>query len=241
MIRETTHINWFLLISLFCWMSGIAVFIALFGYMQYLKVRKELNLRDFLKSRLFKTGTGTGIALIILGIVLIFFKLPSPKLITSRIDFFKNDFLACPLMNNFVSFPPSQLKMDPHNKSHVFNNEKIKDNTMVLFWDGNIQTPFIRFNKGSYRLTFEAKGSKAEDEYSKLKIEFETPDKNRYLVSDFHRYVELYKRMKRYYLYFDIDAETIGRIRNTYYNDLYVPEKRKGRDVWIRNVTITRR
>ena len=126
--------------------------------------------------------------------------------------------------------------MDAHNKNHILNNEKMKNNTMVLFWDGYIRTPFLHFKKGNYMIEFQAKGSKAEEEYSRIKVEFETPDKNNYLVTKAEHYFELTDKMEPYRMSIQTPADTIGRIRITYFNDLYLPETKEGRDVWIRNL-----
>jgi hypothetical protein len=115
----------------------------------------------------------------------------------------------------------------------------MKDNTMVLFWDGFIHTPFIRFKKGDYKLEFEAKGSRAKDECAKIKVEFAVPDENNYLITRTVKYIELTGVMKRYRIDFKTGTDTPGKIRITYFNDLYVPEVKEGRDVWLKNLTIS--
>jgi hypothetical protein len=115
----------------------------------------------------------------------------------------------------------------------------MKDNTMALLWDGYIQTPFIEFKKGDYVMEFQAKGSGAKEEFSKLKIEFEIPDKNNYLCTTASIYIELTGKMETYPMDFQTTANTMGRIRITYFNDIYIPETGEGRDVWIREIMIS--
>lgn len=235
-MTETIQINWLLLIAPFLWILGIAVIVFLLGLMEFSKVSKGISRADFLKRRLFKAGLLVSAGLIIGGLVLNLVSLPSDKFIAVKLETHSRDrFQVVP---DRLSFAPGALLMDGHNKSHLLNNEGMKDNTMVLFWDGYIRTPFLRFKPGGYRIEFRAKGSKAEDEFSKIKVEFEVPDENNYLVTNRVKYIELTSRMADYAMDFQSETDTIGRVRLTYFNDLYLPEIKKGRDVWLRDVNV---
>jgi hypothetical protein len=239
MIEEIIKINWLLLLAPFLSALGFAAFIFILSAMEYFKISSALKRVDFFKGKFFKYGAWISVGLIIAGIILFQFKIPSNKLIVVKVVEEKKDTaIHWPLNNTEFSFLPSDLTIDAHNKSHKMNNEDMIDNTISLFWDGFIQTPFIMFDKGAYMVEFQAKGTKAEDEYSKIKVEFESPDKNNYLVAKTILYFEMTKKMEPYRMQFEIRDTTIGRIRITYFNDLFVPETGKGRDVWIKGFNI---
>jgi hypothetical protein len=235
---ETIQINWLLLVAPFLWILGIAVFVALVGVMHFSRVITAMKYRDFINKTFARIGCLVGAGLIISGFLLNYAKIPSHQLIVVKIDKQKLTPLRTIATETPILFLPKELKMNPQNKNHILNNEKMIENTMVLFWDGYIQTPFIEFKKGDYAIEFQAKGSRAENEFSKLKIEFEIPDKNNYMCTTASTYIELTGNMKIYRMDFQTTTKTLGRIRITYFNDLYIPETGKGRDVWIKEVKI---
>jgi len=237
-MTETIYINWLLLAAPFLWMLGLAVFVALAGLMYFSRVAAALKYRDFIKKSLTRIGCLVGAGLIIGGFLLNYAKIPSRQLIVVKIDKQKLPPLKSISVETPILFSPKQLIMNLQNKNHILNNEKMKDNTMVLLWDGFIQTPFIEFKRGDYVLEFQARGSGAKGEFSKLKIEFEIPDKNNYLCTTVGTYIELTGEMKTFRMDFQAAANTMGRIRITYFNDIYIPETKAGRDVWIREVKI---
>ena len=238
-MNEKIQINWLLLVSPFLWTLGSAVIVALLGHMQFLNASAGIKCRDFIKKPLFRKGVLIGICLIISGFLLNFARIPSDKLIAVKLEQQKPGLHPLKTLDaGSLYFPPQVLEIDAHNKSHILNNEKMKNNTMVMFWDGYIRTPFLHFKKGNYTIEFQAKGSKAEDEYSQIKVEFEIPDKNNYLVTEKVLYFELTDKMQTYHMSVQSPADTIGRFRITYFNDLYLPKTKEGRDVWIRNLMI---
>jgi hypothetical protein len=235
---ELIQINWLLLVAPFLWILGVAVFVALAGLMYYSRVEAALKCRDFIKQPFTRLGLLVGAGLIISGFLLNYAKLPSPQLIVVKIDKQKLAPIVSISTDASLLFSPKQLKMNPQNKSHILNNEKMKDNTMALLWDGYIQTPFIEFKKGDYAIEFQAKGSGANEEFARLKIEFEIPDANNYLRTRASTYIELTGKMETYRMNFHTTTQTIGRIRITYFNDIYIPETGEGRDVWIKDLEI---
>jgi hypothetical protein len=236
-MTETIQINWLLLLSPFLWVLGISVIVALLGLMEFLGTKKEIKRLDFLKKPLARTSFVIGMGLIILGLLLDYARLPSKKLILVKL-LEQNSISMKNISVDPIHFAPQELKMDSHNKSHVLNNQKMIDNTMVLFWDGYIETPFIQFKKGDYIFKFLARGSKAEQEFSKIKVEFELPDNNNYLKTTVTKYIECTGKMQPYQLNFKTNVDTIGRIRISYFNDIYIPETNKGRDVWMKYLNI---
>lgn len=236
---ETIQINWLLLIAPFLWVLATAIVIALLGLMKFFKTSKGMKPGEFIKKPLFKIGIIVSAGLIIAGLILSLFRIPSDNLIAVKVkERERGSRFKCAAMEELLSFSPGELKMNRQNKTHRLNNEGMKDNTMVLFWDGFIRTPFIQFKPGDYRVEFRARGSKAKEEYSKVKIEFEISGEKDYLVTQKVKYIELSGRMADYGMDFQVKTGTIGRIRVIYFNDLYVPETREGRDVWLRDIKI---
>ena len=147
-MTETIHINWLLLAAPFLWILGMAVFVALAGLMHFPRVSTALKYRDFIKKPFTRIGCLVGAGLIISGFLLNYAKIPSLQLIVVKIDKQKLPPLRSISFEAPILFSPKQLKMNLQNKNHILNNEKMKDNTMALLWDGYIQTPFIEFKKG---------------------------------------------------------------------------------------------
>lgn len=238
---ETVKINWLLLLSPLLWALGIAAAFTLLAMWFFEKRTSGTGFRVFFTSLQVKNWLKVSTALVITGLLLGFFKLPSSRLIAVKVDNPGNKEFK-PVTLQGVHFLPSHLEINAKNKNHVLNNEKMRDNTMVLLWDGYIRSPFLRYPLGDYSFEFEAKGSRAKGEFSALKIELEAPDQNGFLSNRYIWYTALTAKMKTYRLPFPIrDTGVItARIRLTYFNDLYVPETKQGRDVWIKNIRILR-
>jgi hypothetical protein len=237
-MAETIHINWLVLVAPFLWILGVAVFVALAVAMHFSRVPTKLKYRDFIKKPFPRLGFLVGAGLIISGFLINYAKIPSHQLIVVKIDKQKSPPLRSISTEAPILFLPKELKMNTQNKKHILNNEKMKDNTMALLWDGYIQTPFIEFKKGDYTIEFQAKGSRAKEEFSKVKIEFEIPGKNNYLCTTASTYIELTGKVETYRMEFQTAVKTIGRIRITYFNDIFIPETGEGRDVWIKDPNI---
>jgi hypothetical protein len=235
---ETIHINWLLLAAPFLLLLGAGMLLALVGVMEFLNASRGVRRGDFLQRSVCKSVVIISLALVVIGVGLYQFRLPAGQLILVEIKEPETG-ARWEEINGSRLFLPHQLKMDGHNKSHVLNNKGMKDNTMAMFWDGYIRTPFLRFKKGGYAVEFLAKGSRAEGEYSRLKVEFESPGEHNYLVVRDAKYIELSSKMAGYRMDFNIPADTIGRVRITYFNDIYIPETKKGRDVWLKNLKIS--
>jgi len=236
-MNETIRINILLLASPFLIAIGIAISISLLSLMEFYRKTQKISRKDFTKTKLFVTGIRTGLIFILLGYLLFLFKIPSDKLIVPKLNRLTLENLKpWPTNETKIQFLPNDLIIDPHNKSHVMNNKEMKENTISLFWDGFIQTPYLVFQKGFYSFNFTAKGSNAEHEFSKIKVEFESQDKKNYLVTESTRYFELSGEMKTYSFLFSTNKTTTGRIRITYFNDLYLPETKQGRDTWVKDI-----
>jgi hypothetical protein len=224
-VTETVYINWLLLLAHFLWMLGAAVIVALVSVKVFQGLKKSMA----------KVGVWLGVGLVLIGLVLLLFKIPSPDLVVVKLECSS----AQPAnMEDTQVFLPQGLKMDPANKSHPINGKEMKDNTMVLLWDGYIRTPFFRFAEGGYAVGFNARGTRAKGAFAKIKVEFESPDENGYLVVRKRLYIELSGKMKPYRMAFNIVKETVGRVQITYFNDVHIEGTYKGRDVFIKDVAI---
>lgn len=245
-IYTIVKINWLILIAPFFSILGIAILLFLIALMEFKRRSCTIKPSIFIRQKFVKVSFWAAFGLILSGIVLFQFKLDSSNLIVEKISntyintYSQYQLVSYPVNSNDFVLPPSQLIIDDHNNTSPFNHEKMKEDTIVLFWDGFIQTPFITLSPGRYYVEFLAKGSRAEDEYPKLKIQFEIPNENLYLVTHAIRYIELTPRFKPYRLSFEVKQETNGRIQVAYFNDLYVADKRRGRDVWIKEFHISK-
>lgn len=237
-MMETIRINWLLLAAPLLWSLGIALFLALIGLMEFSKTTRNVNRKEFLKSTFCKTTAGVGIALVVGGLLLNFAQIPSHRFIAVKLEKPTSSSLITVSPGTPLAFSPNELKMDPKNRGHYLNNQGMKNNTMALFWDGFIRTPFLQFDKGNYRVQFQARGTEAENEYARIKIEFEIPGEKNYLVTKKIAYFELTDKMHMYEMDFQTETSVIGRIRITYFNDIYIPETKKGRDVWLKDIIL---
>jgi hypothetical protein len=224
---ETVQINWLLLASHFAWILGTAILLVLV-VLAFHKHRFPAKLIVISAS-----------ILIIGGIIFQLLFIPSPNLVMVKVVPKDPGTPFLPrISENLHCFNPNDLKMDPMNRSHPINGKERKDNLLTLFWDGHVSTSFITFPKGRYRATFQARGSDANHEFAKIKIEFESPDTHNIMVTRNRSYIELTQLMKHYNLEFICPGETVGRIRISYFNDFQVAGSHKGRDAWIKNICL---
>jgi len=231
-----------LLISNFLLVAGAAVLFTLLGIFIHryrIRTQRDEAVNGYFKASVFNYGVMVGIGLLLLGILSGFLQLPSQQLIVVRID---NPEAAenLPFMSAQQNFTPADLIMDLLNKSHRLNSRGAKDPQMKLFWDGNVRTAFFRYDVGTYTVSFNARGSKADNVFSRIKIEYESPDHNNFLVVRANRYIELSNKMHDYAMVFHTTGPSFGRVRISFFNDVYLPESREGRDVFIENVSISK-
>ncbi len=253
-IQETILINWVLVFSHFLWILGAAVITSVLAWHYFSAVkrnptrtsgngkRKYAGFMEFVKTPFIKKMLFFSVLLIICGLLINRFKIPHKKLIIAQVNQSQLPQLDWQVKKEPLHFPPSLLKMDGHNKGHTLNGRDMRNNTMMLFWDGFIQTPFLRFNEGDYQVKFRAKGTPAKKEFPQIKVEFEIPDKNGYLFTKRIIYFKLSPQMKTYNLKFNVPkSQTVfGRIRITYFNDLHIRGTKRGRDLWLKDVHFIR-
>lgn len=242
-MNETVYINWLLLISHFLWILGAAVMLASISIAIFVTHRqssgKAGTFKEYIKNPTFQWAVWCSALLLLLGVVLFQFKLPSQNLVAVKVTPIANGKALMVMDDIPISLAPGALNIDTQNKSHPLNNKKMKNDTISLFWDGFVSTPFMHYTKGVYRFDFNARGTKADNEFAKIKVEFEASDRFNYLKTRKKVYITLNNNMNRYSVSFPITQNTIGRVRITYFNDVQMADSLKGRDVWLQGISIT--
>ncbi|MCP4156068.1 MAG: hypothetical protein GY757_50580, partial [bacterium] len=121
------------------------------------------------------------------------------------------------------------------------NTTEIIAQTAALFFEGDIKTPLVKFKGGHYTLNFTARGSKAWDEYSILRVDYRELDENNYLLLKKSAYVNLTATMEHYQIPFQTTNTTqsaIGRLEISFVNDDLEPGGKKDRNAWVKEIKI---
>ena len=187
---------------------------------------------NFFSKRLFLIC----VILIVTGVLLNLFKMPSENLLVTKLS--NVDETKCIKMGEELAFSHKDLNLNRLNRKHKRNRTDIRDNTVVLFYDGYIKTPFIKFEEGYYVINFDARGSKAWEEFSILKIEFERLDPNHYLIAKKSKYIQLTRKVKPWSMEFWVEAPIIGRVKVSFVNDDLEPGGKRDRNAWVKNIKI---
>lgn len=238
-LLETIYINWLLLVAPFLSLVGVALMLALVALgFYFVPVFSHWPERlAFFKKTWVKRLWLVGLILMVAGPVIYTFKLDSPDLIVVKVAQPAPDATFLPVFSGHT-FATQELRIDPQNGAHKVNKKSMEPGPMVLYWDGYVRTPYLSLPEGSYIVTFLAAGSQAQDAFSKIKVEFQSPDKNNYLVTRKRLYFELTPKASLYHMLFHTTEDTIGRISITFFNDVYIPETKQGRDVWLDEISV---
>jgi hypothetical protein len=240
-MSELIKINWIVVVAGLLWITGLSLALAGFCRMAFLFLRDKKAMasggsrESFFSKRLFLISA----VLIVTGGVLNFFKMPSENLLVTKLV--NVDEATCIKMEEELAFLHKDLSLNRLNRKHKQNRTDVRDNTAVLFYDGYIKTPFIKFEKGYYVINFDAWGSKAWEEFSILKIEFETLDPNRYLTAKKSKYIQLTRKMKSWSMEFQVEAPIIGRVKVSFVNDDLEPGGKRDRNAWVKDIKIWKR
>ncbi|HLP57538.1 MAG TPA: hypothetical protein VK186_01855 [Candidatus Deferrimicrobium sp.] len=224
---EIVKINWILIVAHAGWLLGAAIILTLLAIMEFSRSPRQIPVKMF----------GVSFGLIVFGFLLLNFKIPTSKLLVSRITGLNEAGLSACV--NSLSFPVSDIKMDELNGRHERNSTDIVDNTLALFYDGFMVTPLVKFNPGEYMVEFKARGTKALDEYATVKVEFEKLE-GQYLIVKTHRFIILSKAMEKHGMKFPVENDGIGRIKITFVNDDLESGGKKDRNVWLKDISLTR-
>jgi hypothetical protein len=242
-MSELIKINWIAVVSGLLWITGLSLALAGFCRMEFLFLRhkKAMTLEDFRKDFFSKRLFLIFIVLIVVGGVLNLFKVPSENLLVTKLVNVDEAECINIMMEEKLAFLNKDLKLDPLNRKHKRNRSDIRDNTAVLFYDGYIKTPFIKFEAGYYVINFDARGSEAWEEFSILKIEFETLVPNHYLIAKSSIYIQLTSKMKPWSMGCQVEAPIIGRVKVSFVNDDLEPGGKRDRNAWIKDIKIWKR
>lgn len=220
---EVVKINWVLMAGHACWILGAAIMAAILSIMEFARFSRK-------PTKLLWVSAG----LIVVGILLINFKIPTSKLLVSRVSGLDEaGLVSC---EDSIAFQVKELQLDGLNGRHKRNTRDIIDNTLALFYDGYIRTPLVKFKPGEYMVGFEARGTRALDEYAAVKVEFERLE-GHYLIVKQAKLIVLNPVMKKREVRFRVKEPSIGRIKISFVNDDLVPGK-EDRNVWIKNISI---
>lgn len=237
---ELIKINWLAVVSGLLWITGLSLAVAGLYRMKFLflKLKKSLIPKDSRESSFSKRLFLMSAVLVVTGGLLTLFKMPSSHLLVTKL--LNVDETKCIHMDREeeLAFSVKDLKLDPLNRAHKRNRTDVRDNTAVLFYSGYIKTPVIKFEAGDYVTVFDARGSKAWEEFSMLKIEFETLDPGDYLTAKKSKYIQLTGNMKPLSLVFKVETPVIGRVKLSFVNDDLEPGLIKDRNAWVKDIKI---
>jgi hypothetical protein len=224
-MTEIVKINWVLMAGHACWVLGTAIILTLLTVMEFSRSNRKVPVKMFVVS----------VGLIVLGVLLLNFRIPTSKLLVSRVTGLNEGTLvSCDVS---VSFPVNDIRMDELNGRHERNTTAILDNTLALFYDGFMVTPLVKFKPGEYAAEFSARGTKALDEYAAVKVEFERLE-GEYLISRVQRFIVLTPDMRKWEMRFPVKEQSIGRIKISFVNDDLEAGGKRDRNVWVKDIGI---
>ncbi|MCP4216685.1 MAG: hypothetical protein GY765_18680 [bacterium] len=233
-MQEVIKINWVPVLSGLMCVSGLALLLAEFCIGKFSK-----------NGAAGKPKTPRLIAAVLLpaGLLLYPFKMPTDNIFVTRIVSMDSS-KTLTFAGEVLSFQVPDLTLDRFNRKHKDNSSHIKDNTAALFYDGYMETPPVNFDKGSYQITFWARGSRVNDQYAILKIQVRMPDKNGYLLAPTTEYHELTGKMEHYVIPMEVPVSTVGWITISFVNDFdagqaWIKDKKHSdRNAWVKDITI---
>lgn len=115
---------------------------------------------------------------------------------------------------------------------------KVEGGAIVMPENGAVTTPIFRILPGVYTLGFQARGSSAKGEFSKLEVSILGYEKDGLETPLKTETIELSSEMQAYSLPFEIGdtLEAFARLR--FINDAYVQSSGEDRNVWLSNVSV---
>lgn len=227
MLLEYYTINWWLLLSNFIWILGAAIIIAAFSYIEFLIWKQKIKTIKFFTRRSFKKYLFLSLVLPVVGLILSSFnfsKNPSPS------KFIFIDYNICDLGEIEKYYIGESLNISVY-EMIMSRKYPVRNNKISMPWNGYIGTPFIKFASGHYAVEFEAYGSEAHHEFSKIYVFFLVMKNKKLVLNKIMKTIEL-KEKKKYRLKFEVDENKIGKIRIQFFND-DGDEKGGDRNVWI--------
>jgi hypothetical protein len=226
-------IDWWLLFSNFVWILGIAITIATFSYHEFLTMQQKVKKLEIFRKSSFKKSIFLG--LILIGVGLFLTSLNSSNNFSSAKFRFIDYNIYKP--EEIEKFDDGEALIISTHKMEMNKNYLISKNKISMWWNGYIGTPFMKFVSGQYAIEFEAYGSEALNEYSKILISFLVLKNKNLILKKLLKEIELTEIKRKYFLKFETEKNQIGRIRIQFFND-GGDEKGGDRNVWIEGLKI---
>jgi len=157
----------------------------------------------------------------------------------TRIDIYSTN----PAIILIKNLPPIKILIDkPYNIA--FNNcnmsKPYKGNILGMYWSGSVTTPIYSLKKNTYDLIINAKGTKAFDEYAKLKIEVfnSKKDKNTLIIE---KIVNTKQDFTDFIIPFDIKYDDNVSFVVSFINDKGRKEPKEDRNVYLKSIIIKKK
>ena len=114
-----------------------------------------------------------------------------------------------------------------------------KGNPLGMWWSGSVTTPIYALSNYSYNLTINAKGTKAFDEYAKLKIQVfkYDKDKNSLLIE---KIVETKEDFTNFNLPFELKQDDNVSFVVSFINDKGRAEPKEDRNAYLKSIILKR-
>jgi len=242
MFIEFAAVDWWFIFNNSLWILGAAIVLITFSYHEYLVSRKKVKFLDILKTLSFKKYSILGLTLVVAGLSLSEINLGRKGLLKYIfVDYNVYDLRKIKALEFYQSksFQNNELEMNIRNSTEDKFEYPIEKGLVVMAWNGYVGTPFLKLQKGNYIFEFEARGSKADNEYAKTLVFFVVLKRRMLTVQKLIEPQELSEEMRMYSFKFEVKKEEVGKIRIQFINDR-VDDKGRDRNVWIRGVKISR-
>jgi hypothetical protein len=90
---------------------------------------------------------------------------------------------------------------------------------IIMPWNGAVGTPFFRFARGGYELSFEGAGTEAGGEGARVYVYLVSLENQRLQLEKMLEEIRLEKEPKSYSVRFDVAEKMIGKVRIQFFND----------------------
>ncbi len=242
MFIEFVVVDWRLISANFLWILGAAIILITLSYHEFLASQKKIKFWNILMASSFKKYSILGLTLIALG--LFFSPISSGGQTSSKFFFidynvFDSEKIKPVEFSESINFTNNEMEMNTKNPAGDNLQYPIENGLIVMPWNGYVGTPFIKLHKGNYIIEFEARGSRADNEFAKIFVFLVALKKRMLAMQKLFETKELSETMKTYSLKFEVEKETVGKIRIQFFND-GGDERAGDRNVWISGMKIHR-
>lgn len=233
MFLEYYVIDWWWVISNFVWILGAAIILSAFSYYEFLTWRQKIRRTEIFRRTSFKKSFFLGLILLAAGLIFSLINFKNDSSLT-RLKFIDTNIYN---PNKIEKYDIGELLIISTHEMEMNKKYRIRNNLIEMPWSGYVGTPFINFASGHYTVEFEAHGSEAGNEFSKIWVIFLVIENKKLALHKFLKQIELTETKKKYSLKFEAEENKIGRIRIQFFND-GSDDKGGDRNVWIGKVKI---